>query len=258
LDLFFNMRQIFLIISLFFFTSLLYAQEVSEKEYLVYLKDGSFLKGKVEEIGNSQIKVFIQASEPILISKKGVRRIEPMRDKYFFLENGLTFKNTRFFNAITLDAFISNISNNFGVHFTNAKFINPKMAIGLGVGIDLYTGSASRYYTYSFIPITAHFRNYIFNQKLSPYYAIDIGWGISGETNVEGYDNFYKSGLMGKLSIGLRFASRKKSNLVLETGYRFQKTYSEYETINYQNGSIIEIREDILFKRLTVGLGYIF
>jgi len=196
-----------------------------EKDHIVYLKDSRFLEGEViEEEYGTHLKLRTDKNEIITVPTYHVRRIKKKMPNTIVLENGKTLRTKGYYNYTTY-------SNSFGLsktadyllpgihfHIINGYQFKPTFATGLGIGIDYYgTDDLS----INLIPIYADFRGFFFTKKISPYYGMGLGYGFGyrGDQNIV----WAKGGVFLRPEIGLKFATRRITNLTIGLAYRFQQ-----------------------------------
>jgi len=237
---------------------------------IVYLKDGSVLKGQIVSYEQGRSLLFkLQNGETITLQDANIARIvqdtgEPRSNSY----DGLTqtrpkkvkkepvynFSERGFYDVLSLGSLNTRTSNSefkMGISLHNvAGFQFSRMlGIGLGLGIETY-GTDDREVIY---PVFAEFRGY-FNKKIkAPYYTLNAGYGFMA-TNEREFITEARGGWMLHPAVGLRFSANKHSNITADIGYKFQKAYYRRD-FNF-NGDI-EIR-DILYQRLIIRVGFIF
>jgi len=236
-------------------------QQSYEETRVISLHDGSLMKGKIREDTDTHILLEIINGEEVKLGYKHIKKVSKPKPNHYFLDNGKSFKAKGYFSHLKFGNAFGNGSSEsldaggFHIHSVNGYHFNPKLAVGLGLGLDVHgTNNA----TYSFVPIYAYAKSYPFNFKVSPYYALGLGYGapLSQGTFWRG---FYKGGYFINPSIGVRFASRKRSNFVLEMGYLIQDAYGEYTIQNWWDVDNSRfIKEDITFRRLWLNVGWIF
>jgi hypothetical protein len=142
----------------------------------------------------------------------------------------------------------SSFQAKFGVGFTHAigwKF-SRMLSAGVGAGWETFHASSGVYY----IPVFAEMRGFLFEKKVSPYYALRAGYGIAKENRDLGADA--KGGWMASAEAGYRFGGRSGVNFFTGIGFRFQKTLIRDEGFDWFT------QEDILYRRTELRFGIIF
>jgi hypothetical protein len=128
-------------------------------------------------------------------------------------------------------------------HMSVGYQFNQYVSVGGGFGMDVYDKE--------YFPIYADFRGYILNSAVSPYYAFQAGYGISSDIfNLNSSNISHKGGAMLHPSIGVRFASFRKTNFILEAGYKFQ-----YDKRTDERRNTVD---KITYRRLALKVGLLF
>ncbi len=236
---------------------------------VVYLKDGSVLKGLIVNYQQGGALNFeLENGEVIVIQDAEIARIvqdvmTPKAKSYDELMNARSkakpkeqvyaFRERGFYNAMALGSLNTRAANEFrmGLSFHNISGFqfSRLFGAGLGVGIETY-GTDDDEVIY---PVFAEFRGYLTKKIKAPYYAFSGGYGFMA-TNKKEFITEARGGWMLHPAIGMRFSSKKQTNLTADIGYKFQKAYFRRD-FNF-NGDI-EIR-DILYQRLIIRVGLLF
>ncbi|MFM9950208.1 MAG: hypothetical protein ACKV1O_19900 [Saprospiraceae bacterium] len=245
------------------------SEDKEELTDVVYLKDGSVLKGLIVNYEQGATLNFrLQNGEEIVIIDSEIARIvqdvrEPKANSYDDLINGkvkakpkeqvYNFKERGFYNATMLGSLNTRAGNEFkmGLSFHNVSGFQFSrwLGIGLGVGIETY-GTDDDEVIY---PIFAEFRGYLNKKIKAPYYSLGAGYGFMA-TNEKEFITEARGGWMLHPAIGLRFSGKKHSNLTADIGYKFQKAYFRRD---FTFNGDIEIR-DVLYQRLIIRVGLLF
>jgi len=225
------------------------AQKNSSNLQSISLTDGSVIIGEVIEDTNAYLLVEIIGGEQIKLYHKYIRKISKSKSNHYFLDNGRSFKDKGFFFSY----FAGNSFNTNGAGASHrgifGKYYKHKWAFGLGSGIDLHSapgGEAS----YVMVPLYLHARGYPFDKRVSPYYALNIGYGFP----LQSLNGTTKGGYMINPMLGLRFASRRKSSFSMEMGLIVQEAKGDY--VNWRNG--VAIKEELVFRRIMMTIGWVF
>ncbi len=234
-----------LFLGLFLCCQGLFAQEKTMS--IVYLNDGSFLKGNV--ISETPFRIEFQLSDGNLIqlSKGNIKSIEKIDSSEEILENGNRRKNKGHYNVLNLGLLFSqNTRSGFTVganvfHYVRGYQFNPHFALGGGLGLDLYQRA--------YLPIFIDIRGKILNRSISLYYALNAGYTVGISKDEQFVIRTYKGGFMFHPSIGLHFSTQKKFSFLIDVGYRQQ-----YATTVYSN----EEEDKWIFRRISVRAGIMF
>lgn len=117
----------------------------------------------------------------------------------------------------------------------NGWYINPKLAIGLGIGVTSYINP-----TVSFYPVFTNIHYYFLNQIKTPFVFTNIGYNIE-------FDSFLKGGLLYEAGLGYNLKIGKKIALTPEIAYKTQ---------NYRE--IFFTDEKASLQSFSLGIGILF
>lgn len=245
------------------------APDPGELTDVVYLKDGSVLKGLIVNYEQGATLTFeLQNGEKILVQDAEIAKIvqdvrEPKANSYDELINGskkakpkeqvYEFKERGFYNAMMLGSLNTRAASEFrmGLSFHNVSGFQFSrwLGIGLGLGVETY-GTDDDEVIY---PVFAEFRGYLSKKIKAPYYSFGAGYGFM-TTNEKEFITEARGGWMLHPAIGIRFSAKKRTNLTADIGYKFQKAYFRRD-FNFTGD--IEIR-DVLYQRLVIRVGLLF
>ncbi len=212
-------KSLFLV--LFFLTSFLcgFAQEMRD---VVYLKDGSVVKGIiVEQVPNKSIKLqtadgslFVYQIDTVEKMTKELREASPRS----FAGKGLTagYKGYVDFGC-TIGA------GDFGrdrlsVGVVNGVQFNPYLYVGIGAALNYYAGGEE-----IGIPIFANVRSHFTKGNISPFLDLRVGYSPLGDAT-----GFYLSP-----SLGCRLGLSERVGLNVSVGYEAQEADV---IVGYDNG----------------------
>lgn len=241
------MKRILLIIafSVGFALGNLHAQN---REDIVYLKDGSILRGKVTE-NISGVKTTIE------ISGRNIFVLPDTLIKMILFDQEIP-RQVRANPASPIEMassvnFYGGSENSGGFTFITSYRFPFRLSTGVGVGIE--------WFDHQQIPFMADVRYYFMKGSWSPcVYALG-GYAVPLSNKDEmSYQEYYGGALAGA-GAGMRFDFNKRNALVFNIGYRYQKTktlygyygwsssYPQYETERYDT-----------YNRLTFSFGFLF
>ncbi len=237
-----TLKLIFLCLGCFISLSTL-AQKNSED--VIYLKDGSVLRGEIIEMNDDQIKIQILGGSILVYDRSEMDRMEKqapifngklkeryMKTKgvYYLGETGFLWQNPY------EDAPGVNIQAAAGYMWS------PQLATGIGIG-------ASAYLDYFLMPIYLDLRS----QLTETIYAfVDIGYGI--KTNKREDYVTDRGGFMINPGIGFKFNTKSKHAWLLSFGYQYQNAKEVY----YRGWDGAYVERDYHFKRLSMRFGLMF
>jgi hypothetical protein len=231
------------------------AQKNTEKEDVVYLKNGSIIRGNIQEqkmgeslkielLGGSVLvfqqneidsikkedKIVVAKSKPELVMKqKGYRNIT---------ETGIIFgKGTN----NNYGYYYGYNRNDFGVqlHTINGYQFNRFLFAGGGMGIERFIS-----YRQSFAPFYLRLSSDLLKKRVTPYVFTDIGYALFWINDL-GYDsyNYYnnKGGLYLQAGGGVRIFTRSKTSVHIGAAYKRVNSSSSWE-YNYEGSPQYELK----------------
>ncbi len=263
-----------------FLFSPLHAQE-SEVYDVLELHDGNKVQGKILELKEEEyvlIKVsetgktekylledidrIMQMDANVLASEKDRKKTSKERIKptYEFEEQGgFTTLNFGFSfgkreRTITqFDPFPFEESSQTAIGFNVQTIVgyqfNRHFGLGAGASYDAYNLEDAE----SIFTLLAHCRGYLSKKIISPYWALNAGYGFAFKNPNEGVEEA-KGGLMVHPELGFRLGASEKTNFTISLGYRFQS--AEYVQEFPFNGDI-EYRK-INYRRFLFSVGLLF
>ena len=245
------MKQFNIFLFFFFICASAIAQEKHQLS-IVYLQDGSMIKGQVfQDYAQSLVTIKILDGTELVIPRRTVKSIIKLKDDIALLKSGKYIQTTGLYKLLTMGTLTAWEGNEkqdivWGASLLNVNIgyqFNQYLAVGGGFGMEFYDKE--------YFPVYVDFRGYILNKGVSPYYAFQAGYGISTDIFNEFSNNItFKGGAMLSPSIGIRFASFQKAKFILEAGYKFQ-----YDTrINSRSN----LTDKLVFKRLALKFGVLF
>lgn len=255
------MRLLVLLTFLFIGTFSALAQE----KVTVILKNSKTLEGKLlDALYDDFITIEYDAlsRENIHLSRvkgiyfgdyEAVQYSRPADTLYFRREKGF-FHISEVQLMIGQEATGSTYSNQTFFQTINGYAWQPWLMLGLGAGLD-------KYGDFLFSPVFASIRGTLKQEKVSPFYYLNAGWGHFWQPESEGvtYHNA-QGGYHLQLGAGYQF-SMEKTAILLSMGYRLQNSSLEFTRTNFdwmgfERSSTIN--EDRLLRRLVVSLGFTF
>lgn len=231
---------------------------------VVYLKDGSILRGTMLEyqrgdflrfrmssgemrINDSEVERIVQEPKDPLVSMVAKREKKPK--VYAFREKG--FYSTVVFALLPGGGeYRSELGLSLQAAFGHQ--INRQLGIGAGVSLDGYANEDGGD---TFIPIFAEARGYLWKKKNTPYWNVGAGYGFPLRTQSANQEiRRFEGGYMFHPAIGYRLGADKTINLTFDLGYKFQKAITEREF--FFSGEIIT--RDVVYRRLCLRMSVIF
>lgn len=231
-------------------------------EEVVYLKNGSIIKGIIiEQVPNQSIKIQTKDGNIFVFKYEEIEKIT----KEFILINKsdkkskLTeFKKSGFINITEINychgvgrvRFGGYTSQNnlysMGIRTVNGYQVNEHLALGISIGVDKYKNTA-------LLPIGFDVRVSIKKGKVSPQLSANFGYAI-GLNGVTG-------GLAFNPQIGIKTYVSKNVAHILSVGYKLQERETTYfDGYDIYNGVYTPrlLTESFYFQFLTVSTGFSF
>jgi len=233
---------------------------------VVYLKDGSVLRGQILEYQQGENIRFSMRSGEMLIQEEEIERIVQEPENPLFLglikrqkkDKVYDFREKGFY-ATAVFALLPgggdqrseiglSVQSSFGHQF------NRLFGAGIGISIDGYANGIGGD---TFLPLFAEVRGYLFKKIGTPYWSLAGGYGFPLRLNTNTTNEQirrFEGGYMLHPVIGYRFTADRSVNMTIDVGYKFQKALSEREF--WFNGDF-ETR-DVLYRRLSLRMSVIF
>jgi hypothetical protein len=234
-----------------------YAFAQQGKEDVVYLKNGTIIRGTIIElkvdttvkIMSSDRNTWVYPYKQVLKITKEKPILSPFHSKtngfYGLLLAGVTGSNKGEFDYYYHDYFKIVINATAGYRIN--RFVN----LGLFTGINQFDD-------YVVAPVGFDLRGDILKGRLTPYYAFQIGkaWCINPEQHKPIYYGNYPvaftPGLAVHPAIGLK-VNGKQSAFLAEIGFDYQELNDSYET-----SPGYKVEESRVFRKLSFKVGIAF
>jgi hypothetical protein len=221
---------------------------------VVWLKDGSRLVGSITRWDLDRgLELKLASGSLMAIPKKDIghvfQQVKPgtehtlvparISHPYAFREVGLYHQLSTFFHG-------SADYGGAGIQYAIGYRFNRKFSLGAGIGYETNEINNGR----TLFPIFAEARGFLKAEKVSPYYAMKLGYSLAGDN--EFFAETATGGLYVAPEVGLRIGSRKV-NFFCGIGYKYQQAkftttwgpdYFFTDKITYKR---FELRTGILF-----------
>lgn len=230
-----------------------YSQEnKSECQDIVYLKNGTELRGKITEYnleGNLVIDTWsgTQMTMPSVNVKRVVQKCKG--EKVERIPTPYSFRESGWYHATRFSSLSGANGLGFGLQHSSGLKLNRLLGIGVGVGMENFDPWDRDVATF---PIFAEVRGYLLAKKITPFYAFGAGYGVSKKhTNItvfDGPEETWKGGWMAQGQIGYRIGN----HAFVQIGIRLQRKTRIWENRFWGNNSGVD---QILHKRLDIGIG---
>ena len=226
----------------------------TEKEDVIYLKNGGIVRGTiVEYVSDEAIKIEIIGQNVLVF---GLDEVEKMQKedvlKITKKKHPIHFSESLYSNHSSLGVLFSqNDGTGTSIETVNSYRITPSANLGLGVGIIWI--NTWRLGWARTMPIFADIRGDVFpKSRTTPFYYVQLGYGIDTAGEL---DDERKGGIYFALGTGIKIRTRSKIAFTLGFGYTHQHQKIT-ETDWWNNGQIIE--RSINYRRIALRTGFPF
>ncbi|MGB4850270.1 MAG: hypothetical protein WBP41_20260 [Saprospiraceae bacterium] len=228
---------------------------------IVWLKDGSRLTGTILKWDLERGMDFkLSTGAEITILKKDIHRVMqdvqkaddsgllnpkysyPRTPKpYAFREKGWYQNSSGFINV--------SYYGGAGIHHAMGYRFNRLLGVGLGTGIESHDFSSIR----NIIPIYAEARGFLIPQRISPYYALKIGYGIALKDGSRGITKAV-GGFHFSPEFGVRFGGGDVS-YYLGIEYKIQNATFTTDGFDFSG---LKFTDKISYRRVELRTGLLF
>lgn len=216
------MKSTLIAFVLFFISFCAFSQ--SDYQDVIYLKDGSIIRGIIiEQVPNKTIK--LKTSEGNIFVYK-IEDIEKMTK-----EENPNASKTNNNNSDQMDAGYSGrielgYADNIKFNFINSYRVNNYFSLGFGFGARYYPDAEL-----VLVPVFLDARSRFLTGKISPYFALAVGYTFSPE------DGFTGVGALINPQIGVSILTSSSSDFTIGLGYDIQKFKDFYYIYNGRTAS---------------------
>jgi len=219
------MKKLLLLLVLpFLFTANAFSQKYADYQDVVYLKNGSIIRGIIiEQIPSQSLKIETADGNVFAYNIDEVEKIA--KEPKFGQESKVSTPNTGLKKGYRGIAEFETMIP-FGIRFNviNGYQFNPYFSLGFGVGFHWYIEDGL------LLPLFADFKVNFLNKKVSPYLSLAVGYSFNlTESN--------PSGMYFSPTCGVRFKFTEKTAMNVGLGMGFQGFsyygYSSYKSTYY-------------------------
>ena len=251
------MKKIFfsflIIISQLFICLSIFAQH-TDKQDVIYLKDGGIIRGTViEYVSDEAKKIEIVGQNVLVFDTDEIEKIQ--KEDFIFSKKkkrGIYISESKFANHSSLGLlFAQNDPVSTSVETVNSYRLKPYLSLGAGIGVSWF--NTWRLGWARTMPIFADVRGDVLPKAhTTPFYYGQIGYGIdsAGELNDE-----RKGGVYFALGTGIKIRTRSKMAFTFGIGYTHQ--HQEITETDWWNGGQI-IERSINYRRVAFRTGFAF
>ena len=230
-------------ITLFLFLFPFISLAQSGTEDVVYLKNGSVLRGEIVElIENDHLKIEIAGRNIFAVMMDDVEKITSEK-----LTIQRHYKKTGYMNRTGFELLHSGGDSSIRVTMVNGYRFNPHLSAGIGFGITPYNDPLT------LIPVFLELNLRFLKANSSPYLFLKTGYNFSvhHDDNMEILD--HHGGLLFNPGVGLHFIRSSGTGWYFQAGYNIDNSYYEFEGWWPQT-----VENDLSFRRVSLGMGLSF
>jgi hypothetical protein len=244
------MKKTLVILAVFvtFFSVKLYAQSTED---VVYLNNGSILRGKViETVSGRHTTIEIAGRNVLFIPDSALKLVLmdqplPARDR----EN-----NASAVEMAASVSFFGGSKNSAGSSFITSYRFPFRLSTGVGIGDE--------WFDHQQIPFIADVKYSFLKGSWSPYIYAQTGYAIPMSKNSDNDNSWYYQntdyygGVLAGAGGGMRFDFSGHNALIFSIGYRYQKTKTVTTDpwSSYQSETIVYDE----YNRMTFAVGFLF
>lgn len=230
------------------------------QEDIVYLKNGSIIRGKITEQTPDSLKIETNCNSFIILAQSEVldKKKETLKSQAGNRINDFSLNDSKGFysyttvgmltgNSEVIDDFSFSFHTNLGYEFSHF--------FGLGVGIGV------EHLKTELLPVYASFKSHLINKPNSPFVNLSIGYSfpLSDKKQKDEYIDFTYEGGFG-FGIDMGISSFKTNNyaFTITAGYKYQvvkETSDLYYYYWYGEAKEINTYE---FNKIALRIGFMF
>lgn len=215
----------------------------SKTEDVIYLKNGSILRGEiVEQVENEFIRIEISGGNVFLIDFNEVEEIKSESKK-----TSTYYKESGYMNRSGLDVLQATNSSSPRFYMVNGYQFTPKFSAGFGIGFTPYNDPLT------LIPFFVDFNFRLLEANYSPFFFLKAGYNFSVHHDEDFIIDEHRGGLLFNPGIGLQFNLSSGLGWYLNAGYNIDNSSYEFDWWGNQT-----VENDHSFRRVNFGIGLSF
>lgn len=222
------MKSLVLLIAFLAITILSGAQ--NNYQDVVYLKDGSIIRGFIiEEVPNQSIKIETADKSLFVFQLNEIEKLTKEPKKGISSQSGY-----RGIVEVGFDLGAGYYGmDRMRLNFINGYQVNSYLSFGVGTGIRRYFDMEA-----TLVPLFAEVRANFIKNTVSPYASLGVGYSFNATYNFDG------EGFLFNPNLGISIKVSPESSLQLSVGYELQKMNILTYGIFYSNGMSYPIIEE--------------
>ena len=253
------MRINSLIILFSFLTVYCTAQDIKQYDN-VYAKGGSFFRGHIVDTVENNMRIRLAKSGALVsIDLAAVKSVKKEKQGLQQFKNGLRAQATGRYSTFSihslsaqaLDSYWNENRGGIGLQASYGRYLKPWFSVGAGIGLDVYSELI--------VPVYGELKCFVPGMSEAPYLSLQVGHGFAIQRMFDSneVDNS-RGGFMWYPAIGMRFATRRSSEIHLDLGYKFQSyTIEQGESCDWWS-CFLAVKEEIRFQSLALRFSYLF
>jgi len=218
----------------------------------VMLKNGSVLWG-ITELREQGVLVHLSDQDSIIVSMDEIEAIktDKLNPQYYQPKDRTWFYQLDWGLTVGKRSDFSINEVNFNASAVFGKRFKPMVNLGLGTGI--YYFQETRH-----IPIFAELQGDLIQHRVTPVYFIRVGWSLADERkDIEEFVDWTSGGFYFQPGVGLRIYGHKHA-IHVRVSYLSQSSETQFNLVDFGNGSSLQTRQNRRFERTTFTLGVTF
>jgi hypothetical protein len=261
------------ILVLFFMLPVVMLFSQSNTEDVVYLKNGSIIRGAITEhkIGD-KLKIELMGGSVFVFNENEIDSIkkENIQKQQLKRFNKTSYRNNRGYMNMTEFGFIygTNLKNDnsqnsyyayspddFGVsiHTVNGYRHWPYLFTGAGVGIDRFIN-----YKQTFSPFYLRLQSEFLKKKATPYVQCDVGYAVMWKQKGDDYVSYKnQGGLYLTAGGGVRIYTQSRASVIVGLTYKRINSKSEMR-YTYIEGDATVYSTKRVYQRIALSVGVAF
>lgn len=226
--------------------------KAQSKEDVVYLKNGSILRGKVTEtVTGKYTTIEIVGRNLVVVPDSALKLIQLDQ----FVHSADRENKASAVEMAASISFFGGSRNSAGCSFITSYRFPFRLSVGAGFGNEWFNQQQ--------IPFIADFKYCFLKGSWSPFVYAQTGYAVplNQQSNYTYWNNQhtdYHGGVLFGTGGGLRFDFARHNALIFSLGYRYQKTKTVTDNDPWSNSSQSETIVYDEFNRLTFSFGFLF
>lgn len=205
------------------------AQPKVLEEDVVYLKNGSIIRGIIQEqIPRESLTIQTFDGTIFIFETTEIDKVVREPSQYTRIKvryNGAVvpiqyIDNQEFYKGYGIGLSSNESDGNFTMQARAGYKWRHWLQTGLVSGTDPYNAGL-------IIPVAAEIRGDAFKKPVTPHYFLQGGYGIAANRSFR--HRVFDGGLMYHAGVGLTIKTRTKVEYMISLGYKWQNTYQEFE-----------------------------